>query len=49
VAFRGNRRDSYMSWWEDLRARDYLQDLLIDVRIILNGSSGSGMGRHGLD
>jgi len=31
----GNRRDSYRSWLEDLKARDYLKDLRVAVRIIL--------------
>lgn len=32
VAFMDNRRDS---WWEDLSARDYLRDLHVHVRMIL--------------
>jgi len=46
----GNRRDSYRSWWEDLRARDYLKDLLVGVRIIMewisrksNGEAWTGL------
>jgi hypothetical protein len=31
----GNRRDSYRSWWEDLSARDYLRDLRVDVRMMM--------------
>jgi hypothetical protein len=31
----GNRRDSYRSWWEELSARDYLRDLRVYVRIVL--------------
>jgi hypothetical protein len=35
--------------WGDLRERYYLEELSLDRRIILNGSSRSGMGRRGLD
>ena len=31
----GDRRDSYRSWWEGLRVRDYLKDLGVDGWIIL--------------
>ena len=33
-------------WWGNLREEDHLRDLGIDGRIILNGSSGSGMQGH---
>jgi hypothetical protein len=36
-------------WWGNLRERDHLEDLGVDGRIILNGSSGSGMWGYGLD
>ena len=36
-------------WWGNLRDRDHLEDLGVDGRIILSGSSGSGMWWHGLD
>ena len=29
--------------------RDHLEDLIVDERIVLGGSSRSGMGRLGLD
>jgi hypothetical protein len=32
-----------------VRKREHLEDLLLDGRTILNGSSVSGMDRHGLD
>jgi hypothetical protein len=34
-------------WWGGLKGRDHLEDLGVDGRIILNGSSRSGMGWHG--
>jgi len=34
--------------WGDLKERDHLEDLDVDGRIILNGSSRRGLGRHGL-
>jgi hypothetical protein len=37
VAFVGNRRHSYRSWWEDLRPRDYLKDLRVDVSEYITG------------
>ena len=36
-------------WWGNLRERDHLGDPGVDERIILNGSSGSGMWGYGLD
>ena len=36
-------------WWGNLRERDHLEDPSVDGRIILNGSSRSGMGWDGLD
>ena len=36
-------------WWGDLSERGHLEDLGIDGRKYWNGSSGSGMGRLGLD
>jgi len=36
-------------WWRDLRKRDHLEGLGVYGRIILNGSSGRGVGRIGLD
>jgi hypothetical protein len=36
-------------WWGDLMGKDPLEDLGIDGRIILNGSSRNGMERHGLN
>jgi hypothetical protein len=35
--------------WGDLRGGDQLEDPDVDGRIILKGSSRSGMGEHGLD
>jgi len=32
----GDRRSAYGFWWENLREKDYLEDLGLDVRIILN-------------
>jgi len=46
----GERRAAYGVWWGNLREGGHLEDPDIDGRIILNGSSRSGMGeRHGLD
>jgi len=36
-------------WWGDLKEREHFEDLRLDGRIILNGSSRSGMGRLGQD
>jgi hypothetical protein len=36
-------------WWGDLREGDHLGDPRVDGRIILNPSSGSGMGGNKLD
>ena len=36
-------------WWGSLRERDYLGEPGVDGRIILDGSSGSGMWGYGLD
>ena len=36
-------------WWRNLRERDNWGDPGADGRIILDGSSGSGMWRYGLD
>ena len=35
-------------WWGNLRERDHFEDPGVDGRIILNGSSGSGVWGHGL-
>jgi len=45
VAFVGKRRDSYRSWWEDLRTRDYLKYLLVYMRIILEWTSRKWNGK----
>jgi hypothetical protein len=39
----GERRVASGFWWGNLIYRDYLEDPGIDGRIILSGSSGSGM------
>jgi len=45
----GRRGEAYTGfWWGNLRERDHLQDPGIDGRIILRGSSGSGMWGNGL-
>ena len=36
-------------WWVNLRERDHLGDPGVEGRIILNGSSGSGMWGYGQD
>ena len=36
-------------WWGNLKERDHLGDPYKDGRIILDGSSGSGMWGYGLD
>jgi len=36
-------------WWEHPRERNHLGDLGIDGKILLNGFSRNGIGRHGLD
>jgi hypothetical protein len=36
-------------WWGDLRERVFLEDISLHGIIILNGSSRTEMGRHGLD
>jgi len=38
------RRGAQLVWWRDPRERDHLEDLRVDGRIIINGSSKSGMG-----
>jgi len=35
-------------WWAGLKERNHLEDLGVDGRLILNGSSRSGLGRDGL-
>jgi hypothetical protein len=35
-------------WWGNLKERDHLGDPGLDGRIILEGSSGSGMSVYGL-
>jgi hypothetical protein len=45
----GERRGVTAFCWENLRKRDHLEDPGEDVRLILNGSSGSGMWGYGLD
>jgi hypothetical protein len=44
VARMGEGRGAYRIWWGNLREGDHLEDPGIDGRIILNGSSRSGMG-----
>jgi hypothetical protein len=36
-------------WWGNLKERDHFEDLTVDGRIMLKGSSGSGMWGYGLD
>jgi len=36
-------------WWEDLRERDHLEDLGVDVRIILNMDIPAGLDWINLD
>jgi hypothetical protein len=36
-------------WWGNLRERDHMEGTAVDGRIILNGSSGIEMWRHGLN
>jgi hypothetical protein len=38
------RRGVYSCWWGDLMEGDHLKNLGVDGRIIIKGSSGSGMG-----
>ena len=46
----GERRAAYGVWCGNLREGGHLEDPGIDGKIILNGSSRSGMGEtHGLD
>jgi hypothetical protein len=40
---------SDLFWWGNLRERDHLGDPGVDGRIILNGSSGSGIWGYGLE
>jgi hypothetical protein len=41
----GGRGEVYTGfWWGNLKERDHLEDPGLDGRIILNGSSGSGLG-----
>jgi hypothetical protein len=44
VARTGERRGYTGIWWGNLRGRAHLEDPGVDERIILNGSSGSGLG-----
>ena len=47
---RWGKREEYTGfWWGNLRERDHLGDPSIEGRIILNRSSGSGIGGYGLD
>ena len=47
---RMGRAEAYTEfWWGNLRERDYLEDPVVDGRIILIGSSGCGMWGYGLD
>jgi len=44
------RREAHTGfWWRNLRERDHLGDPGVDGRVILNGSSRSGMWGYGLD
>ena len=45
----GEKRGVYRFLAGKLRDRDHLEDPGMDGRIILNGSSGSGMWGYGLD
>jgi hypothetical protein len=49
VALVGDRRNTYRVLVGDLRERDKLKELGVDGRVLLNGSSRSGMRKHGLD
>jgi len=46
----GGREEAYIGfWWGNLMERDHLEVPGLDGRIILDGSSGSGMWGCGLD
>jgi hypothetical protein len=45
----GKWRGAYRFLEENPRAREDLEEQNVDERTIQNGSSKSGMGRHGLD
>ena len=49
VAHMGRREAHTGFWWRNLRERDHLGDPGVDGRVILNGSSRSGMWGYGLD
>ena len=45
----GDSRIAYVVWVGHLRVKDQLEDLGVEGKMILNGSSRSGMKWHGLD
>jgi hypothetical protein len=49
VAHMGRVKVYTRYWWGNPRERDHLEDPGVDGRIILNGSSGSGMRGYELD